>query len=118
MEIYTYLIIKINSNQTEYQHLMCLHRLIQLSEMLNNRIKVVQVVRTLNFKEDNYNINKDDLKLMEYKYYEIYDHMNFYGHRDLYEFCSNKNKKIDLHGGDHPKSYVHEKFANYILSQL
>jgi hypothetical protein len=107
-----------NDGYLIYNHLMCLHRLIQLSEMLNNRIKVVQVVRTLNFKEDNYNISKDDLKLMEYKYYEIYDHMNFYGHRDLFEFCSKENKKVDLHGGNHPKSYVHKKFSEYILETL
>jgi len=107
-----------NDGYLIYNHLMCLHRLIQLSEMLNNRIKVVQVVRTLNFKEDSYDISKDDVKLMQYKYYEIFDHKNFYGDRDLFEFCSIHDKKGDMHGGNHPKSYVHEKFANYILSQL
>lgn len=107
-----------NDGYLIYNHLMCLHRLIQLSEMLNNRIKVVQVVRTLNFKEDIYNISKDDLKLMEYKYYEIYNHKNFYGARDLFEFCSIKNKKEDMHGGNHPKSYVHKKFSEYMLETL
>jgi len=107
-----------NDGYLIYNHLMCLHRLIQLSEMLNNRINIVQVVRTLNFKEDIYNISKNDLKLMEHKYYEIYNHRNFYGHRDLFEFCSNKNRKEDMHGGNHPKSYVHEKFSEYILETL
>jgi hypothetical protein len=96
-------------------HIMCLERLIQLSEQLNGRLKIFEVVRTLKFDEIDCKFSQSYKELFQHKYNVVCQHENYYADKNLHELCSSRS---DEHGGNHPKIHIHKLFADYVISKL
>jgi len=104
-----------NDGQLLWQHLLCLDRIVQLSEDLGNRLQVFEMIQTIRF-EDSYSIHPDIVNILKYKYENVCKHRNVHASKSLLELCESNSK--NLHGSGHPKADIHEQYADYILRNI
>lgn len=98
-----------------WNHLLCLSRLLEISDRLEGRLQIFEMDKHVNVDDYTANLAQDVMQVLRHRYNEIYTHSNLHFKTTLLSLC--KSKK-DQHGGNHPKIHIHEEFAKYVIEAI
>lgn len=105
-----------NDEKMLWHHLLCLNRILQISEMLNDRLQVFETIDTIDLRTLRENTSDEVFNLLRFKVTKVLNHKNYHSEKKLLKL--GKDDPIDRHGGNHPRIHIHQEFASYVISKL